>query len=800
MKVARSVWSGGKSGDNIKGLPIAINFSSGSGTVSSITTQNQDPIRITLSAEKIGIVEDSIVSGISYSVIAPTGERINGITDKNGQFKYFTADDNVSFYLNNSVLGKVTVKERITPLDLIGTTDLNDSRVGNLLVLFQSLDSDSDPDNGITIVEENVTSQNLNLTSLDSVKSVINGSNKTVISLEEAQKHFSQTQEMFKAVKTTLAENNLSVSDINNIAEIIPLASGSTDCLNGGEKRLVGKDINNDGIMDFITSQKIVCSDGSEANNSIDQIYETNDSLSWSNGAKKCKFLDMRLPTVVELETFGKNSNSSGEYWSRDEINPSLAYQVNLSNGFTLPMQKNNRKNIVCTGYSSDKVSDFSDSETSWTVVDVNISDRQMSWNSAVRYCDSINMKLPSFGDFRNLANLHNYSNGMFWSSVEADATGWAYLYRFDDQFEQIMQKQNTHPVLCIEKEKEVLAEVNSTNTAITSQVVFSNELCKMSELKSTVMCNADKNILTYGYRPLTKASWDEAKKYCSNIGMKLPTLSEIFTVQRTLGLSSGMFWTDNVINDQWAYLYRFDDDFQQTMQKVNKHEFFCVQFEKFDETTEEFKKDPKPFEQMTWWDAKQYCSDGGMKLPTFSEMITTGVELNVTKGMFWADESIDNDWAYLYRFDDKFQQTMQKWNKHKVLCKAISQDTNDSSKMSPKYGGSIDVNESSAILPEFVSLGLSFNESSNICQAKNKVLVSNSEFQLLKTNANYLTLIRNPWLRDSNETTTSNSNQAICIKYVPAKAFQGVPLNVVEQFYQTLITNSSETNQTTLE
>ena len=91
---------------------------------------------------------DAAVTGLEYS-----SSSHSGVTGESGEFP-FTAGETTSFILQGLELGSVVMTAStsiITPLEVFGTTDKNDRRVINLLVLLQSLDNDQNPDNGISL-------------------------------------------------------------------------------------------------------------------------------------------------------------------------------------------------------------------------------------------------------------------------------------------------------------------------------------------------------------------------------------------------------------------------------------------------------------------------------------------------------------------------------------------------------------------------------------------------------------------------------------------------------------------------
>jgi len=106
-----------------------------------------------------GKLIDAGVSGVAYS----TSSKMAGITDENGIYKY-NHGDMVEFKLGSLILGKVKATAIVTPIDLAGGSS---TRLQNMLVLIQSLDSDNDPGNGISIPAKaaDVVSASINLDS-----------------------------------------------------------------------------------------------------------------------------------------------------------------------------------------------------------------------------------------------------------------------------------------------------------------------------------------------------------------------------------------------------------------------------------------------------------------------------------------------------------------------------------------------------------------------------------------------------------------------------------------------------------
>src|SRR5690606_38627283 len=92
----------------------------------------------------------------------------------------------------------------LTPLDLFNTDDMNDQRVKNTLVLLQNLDSDGNPQNGITLQpfpqggEEDISGLNLAADSADFSSALLSAAfpytpERELISEEDALAHFEQS-------------------------------------------------------------------------------------------------------------------------------------------------------------------------------------------------------------------------------------------------------------------------------------------------------------------------------------------------------------------------------------------------------------------------------------------------------------------------------------------------------------------------------------------------------------------------------------------------------------------------------
>ena len=88
---------------------------------------------------------DSAVEGLSYRT-----ETQAGTTNVRGEF-FYRPGETVVFGLGDLEFPAVTAAQILTPLELAGAADINNTSVVNIARLLQSLDQDCDPDNGITI-------------------------------------------------------------------------------------------------------------------------------------------------------------------------------------------------------------------------------------------------------------------------------------------------------------------------------------------------------------------------------------------------------------------------------------------------------------------------------------------------------------------------------------------------------------------------------------------------------------------------------------------------------------------------
>ncbi len=164
---------------------------------------------------KTGSLYDDLVSGIEY--VTPTRQ---GVIGSDGKFTYLPGET-VTFKIGNITLGKsVTGAETLTLFDLANTAQNADgspsTEVVTMARLLQSLDSDGDPNNGITIAAQTRTAlagvSQTTLTATSDLNALLNtqaGLGVTIQTADVATDHLLSTVARVKGA-TTLARQTYS--------------------------------------------------------------------------------------------------------------------------------------------------------------------------------------------------------------------------------------------------------------------------------------------------------------------------------------------------------------------------------------------------------------------------------------------------------------------------------------------------------------------------------------------------------------------------------------------------------------
>ena len=98
----------------------------------------------------IGVFKDAVVGGLYYETATQSG-----YTNEKGEFLY-NNEELVTFKVGNIVLGQTEAKALVTPMDLVktGNSEVTNPEAKNIAAFLQTLDSDADHHNGITILDE----------------------------------------------------------------------------------------------------------------------------------------------------------------------------------------------------------------------------------------------------------------------------------------------------------------------------------------------------------------------------------------------------------------------------------------------------------------------------------------------------------------------------------------------------------------------------------------------------------------------------------------------------------------------
>lgn len=132
------------------------------GAPATTTSTNTAPTTPSPQPAKMGVFLDAPVQGLTIKRVDGT----SSTTGPYGQFAY-NSGETLSFYLGTKKLGDVIAQSVVSPLSLFKTADKQDVRVINLLRLLQSLDTDGDLTNGITLSQNTLTSASAAVSSLD---------------------------------------------------------------------------------------------------------------------------------------------------------------------------------------------------------------------------------------------------------------------------------------------------------------------------------------------------------------------------------------------------------------------------------------------------------------------------------------------------------------------------------------------------------------------------------------------------------------------------------------------------------
>jgi hypothetical protein len=158
-----------------------------------------------------GVFVDSAVEGLRYET-----DTQSGTTNNLGEYNYMPGET-VTFSIGAIVLGAAPASGVVTPLSLVpDATSANDVKVNNIVRLLLSLDSDGDPDNGISISSDITTAAtnvvvDFSVADLSVDQGVVALLDAfpaiTLVDETKAKSHFNQTLALLEAEQNTVWGN-----------------------------------------------------------------------------------------------------------------------------------------------------------------------------------------------------------------------------------------------------------------------------------------------------------------------------------------------------------------------------------------------------------------------------------------------------------------------------------------------------------------------------------------------------------------------------------------------------------------
>lgn len=96
----------------------------------------------------IGVFIDSVVEGVAYRT-----ETQSGTTNGSGEFNYLS-NESVTFSIGSLDFPALPAQQIITPISMSPSNSIEDNAAINIAVLLQSLDEDSNAENGIMVLPD----------------------------------------------------------------------------------------------------------------------------------------------------------------------------------------------------------------------------------------------------------------------------------------------------------------------------------------------------------------------------------------------------------------------------------------------------------------------------------------------------------------------------------------------------------------------------------------------------------------------------------------------------------------------
>ncbi|MFC3151349.1 choice-of-anchor I family protein [Litoribrevibacter euphylliae] len=228
----------GKGGLNISPMVLAVAM----GSAVMVGCSDNDDSSSSSPSVQTGVFVDSAVGGINYRTATQSGS-----TNADGEFNYIEGET-VTFSIGDIDLPATVASNLLTPLDLADSDNPYDEAANNIARLLQTLDSDGDASNGITIEQASHTAaadaEITDWSDTDAFETAVNDvfEPDAIVSANEAAQHLEET----------LQENNghASLTMIGRFAEEQELDEGMAE--------IVAFHKNSDSILVINANEKTV--------------------------------------------------------------------------------------------------------------------------------------------------------------------------------------------------------------------------------------------------------------------------------------------------------------------------------------------------------------------------------------------------------------------------------------------------------------------------------------------------------------------------------------------------------------
>ena len=288
---------------------------SSTGTTTGTITDNSSSTK----ELKSGVFVDTVCTGLEYTVIGTNGEIVTtGSTNEKGEFQ-FTENSKVIFKVGNTQIGEVNGLEVVTLFDVFEDSSITDKRLLFIARLLQTLDSDEDTSNGITITEETKTSlNNLNISDL---------SNGFDVSTAEADAVLAMIAEM--TGKTAVSENDAqshlvdSIAKLEDKVETIILPVHDAHCPYGGVEKKFSVDFDGDGSYE--TYSTFACDEVTQTEKIANFELSIGDENCPNGGIKTNHILRLNGVDIANYDTY--QCNGGDQYFldiTKNEIKVTL--------------------------------------------------------------------------------------------------------------------------------------------------------------------------------------------------------------------------------------------------------------------------------------------------------------------------------------------------------------------------------------------------------------------------------------------------------------------------------------------